>query len=351
MLPHFLILYFTSALATVAQSRSFHPWSARLLWAAIILVLTLFAGWRGDTVGADTNGYVGRFEYLVAINVIWDTAGSADVGYKVLVAIARLLSDNPTSLLIVSSGVATILYVTAIYRLAQLPALALFVFIAFGIFVFHMNGLRQGIALGLFMHALPSMLGGRQLRAAAWIGAAATFHSSAILLLLAYPIFLARFSVLSVAVVSVAATITTVTLEPLLQLLSVVNERYVTYGQRTEVGATSLTLFHLLSTSVFVIGRPFVKREWRKDYERFLLLFFVGTIIYVIVQATGSYVEMTRMALYFTVTQTFLWPILIRSISDPLFRLLMLSIFVILGTLFYFIFLGQIGGYVPYVTR
>jgi len=351
MLPHFLILYFTSALATVAQSRRFSPWIARLFWAAIVLILTLYGGWRGDTVGADTIGYVGRFEYLVAINAIWDTAGSADVGYKVLLALARLLSDNPTSLLIVSSGFAAILYVTAIYRLAQVPALALFVFIAFGFFVFHMNGIRQGIALGLFMHALPSMLAGRPLRVAAWIGVAAVFHSSAILLFLTYPVFLARFSVLSVAAVSVAATVITVTLEPFLELLSVVNERYTNYGQRSEVGAASLTFFYVLTATVFVVGRPFVKREWTEDYERFLLLFLTGTIIYVIVQVTGSYVEMTRMALYFTVTQTFLWPILFRSISAPLFRLVLLSTFVILASVFYFIFLGQIGAYVPYVTR
>ena len=351
MLPHFVLLYCTSILAVATQSRRFSARITRLLLAAVVLALTLFGGLRSDTVGADTIGYINRFEYLVSLQAVWDTYGSAEIGYKALLASARLISDNPTILLVLSSGVCATLYVTAIYRMAMVPPLALFVFISFGYFLFHMNGLRQGLALGIFMHALPSLLANRPLRFAAWIGVAWLFHSSAALVLLVYPIARMGFSVLSISILSLGAIIVTVSLDRVLGLLSVINDRLIIYQQRTEVGGTLLSLFHVLVTAVFVVGRPYVKREWRIEYEKLLLVFIFGTMILVIVQVTSSYVEMSRMALYFTVTMTFLWPILIRSITNPSFRLVLMAVFFLFGTFYYYTFLGQIGGYVPYAFR
>jgi hypothetical protein len=311
----------------------------------------LFGGLRGDTVGADTSSYIFRFEYLVSTDTIWDVQGSAEPAYKALLALARLLSSDPTTLLVVTSLVGSLLYVSAIRRLSPLPAISLFVFIAFGFYVFHMNGLRQGLALGVYMHALPALLRGRALHYGCWVLAATLFHASAAVALPLYFLFRLGFSMWSLGLVLVAAGTMTLSTGLIPQVAGLVSERYALYGQRTETGGSMLAAFNVLVAGIFVIARPLILPLLSKDYSIFLMMMLFGATIFSIVTLTGSYVEMTRGALYFTVSMTFLSGLLLQSIRGAMARGFAVATAVVAGSIFYALYLSQIGGYSPYVLR
>jgi hypothetical protein len=351
MMPHFSLLLGVSLLAFFAQNRRYSQGLTLVFWVAVVIILTLFAGLRADSVGADTIAYVNRYLYLVSIDAVWDAAGSAEPGHKALFAIARLVSESPTTGLLVTSGAAAVLYVTAIYRLTAVPSLALFVFIAFGFYVFHMNGLRQGLALGVYLHALPSLLSGRPMRYVLWVLAASMFHVTAIVALPMYFFFRAGLFAPTIALLIGLSSVAVVGLNSLWSLTDFLDLGYARYRDRQETGGTMLTAFYVILSAVFIFGRPIVRVDLRSDYDKFLLMLLFGTMIYLIVLITGSYVELNRLALYFTVSIVFLWPILMRSIPNEAARLTGIVLFIFGSCLYYYIFLDQIGGYVPYMIR
>jgi hypothetical protein len=339
-----------SALAFLAERKGVSRNVQFLLWGIITVSLAVFAGLRADDVGADTNAYVNRFNYLVSINQVWDVSGSGELGSKILLAASRLLSDNPSVYLLITSSLATVLYVTALHRMTRYPATALFVFIAFGFYVFHMNGLRQGLALGFYMHALAALLVGRPMSYVIWTLVAAMFHISALALLPVYFLVRMGLSIWSLSLLALILWVGVSAISSILPYFGILNERYIDYGERTETGATLLTLFYVTAAVSFLLSRSLIRPEWRDRFDYFLILILFGAIIYVVVTLTGSYVEMTRMALYLNVSITVLCSIVLHSLPNRLRVLAMLG-FIAVGTGFYFMFLGQIGGYVPYVLR
>jgi transmembrane protein EpsG len=349
MIPYFYMLFLTTGVAAVLENARMSRGVRVAGWVLIAAALTLFAGLRGDYVGADTIAYLNRFAYLSSQGLLWDSYGSAEIGIKLIYATALLVSDEPSSVLILASLVAVVAYIAGIFRNSDDTALSLFVFIAFGFFVFHLNGLRQGLALGFYLLAMSHIIGGSFWRYAAWVGVASLFHSSAIFTLPLYFVFRVGFSRWNLVLVVLLSVGFVLFLDQILSFVGVVNERYTAYGRRVETGGLLLTLFYVLLSSIFVLARVLVPVEARVRYDKYLMMVVFGAAIFVVVTATGSYVEMTRMALYFTVAMVFMWPILIGSIRDVQMRFLVLAGLVVSGSIFFAIYLGQIGGYIPYV--
>jgi len=351
MIPHFALLLTVWLLALVAQTRRMPNATRILLWIGIFTALTLFGGLRGNYVGADTIVYVRWFEDLSASNMIWDSFSGAELGIKSLYAVSLWIGQDPTIILLLASALVSFLYILGISRISKNPALSLFVLIGFGFYAFHLNGMRQGLALAVYMLAIPHLLSGRFIRYAAWVGLATLFHSTAIFTLPMYFLFRQKFSVWILAALFVLAVLFVVFLDTAVQIAGFVNERYATYGDRTETGATLLTLFHVMLSVIFVLGRPIVRRDWRDSYDKLLMMMLFGSMIYVVISITGSYVEMTRMAIYFTMAMVFLWPLLLLSVQDTKLRTAMTAGLLLAATVFLAIFLNQIGGYIPYVLR
>jgi len=351
MIPHFALLLTVSLLALVAQTRRMPDAMRILLWLSVFTALTLFGGLRGNYVGADTIVYVSWFEDLGSLNMIWDSFGSSEFGIKSLYALGLLIGKDPTIILLITSAFASFFFIMGITRISKDPALSVFVLIAFGFFAFHLNGMRQGLALAVYMLAIPSLLSGSFIRYAAWVGLATLFHATAIFTLPMYFLFRQKFSLWILAAVFVIATGFVVFLDTAVQVAGLANERYATYADRTETGGALLTLFHVLLSVLFVLSRPIVRRDWRDNYDRLLTMMVFGSMILAVVTLSGSYVEMGRMAIYFTIAMIFLWPLLLLSIQDAKIRTAMTAGLLLSGTVFLAIFLNQIGGYIPYVLR
>jgi hypothetical protein len=201
------------------------------------------------------------------------------------------------------------------------------------------------------MHALPSLLSGRMIRYAVLVCIAATFHVTAIFTLPLYFLFRLGFSLKSFVILIVIAAITASATNLMFEYAGLANDRFVRYGQRSETRGVIISLFYIILSIFFIFARTAVRHEWKYIYNIFLTMMSFGSIIYIIVIVSGIYIEVTRMALYFTVSLCFLLPIIIYSFDNIHFRNILILITLILGSMYYYIFLTQIGGYVPYVMR
>ncbi len=351
MMPYMSMLFSAFVLASCGNITRLSPGIQRVIWGVIIIFLGLFAGLRGDNVGADTIAYVNRFLYLVSIDQNWDTYGSSEPGYKAILALSRIISNDPTALLIVTSVIASALYITALNRSKKSSPLAIYSFIAFGFFVFHMNGLRQGLAIGIFMHAIPFIVSGRPVAYAALVLLAATFHITAIFALPLYYLFRMGFS-LRYLLFSVMAAISIMEFENFIfQIGSSANDRFLTYSLRNEQGGSNLALAYSAFLVGLTLSRKVIPRDARKIYDIYLSIYLLGCVIFVGVVIGGLYVEITRMALYFLVTLPILISFLIQSLPDARMRALVTLVFFAAGCLFFYYYLLSIGNYLPYQVR
>src|SRR5690606_31897236 len=142
------------------------------------------------SVGADTVGYLERLEFLRSMDLYWDSMSGSEPGVKVIYALALALGEDPRIFLLLASSLAVVLYLSSIRKTAALPAVGLFVFLAFGFYLFHLNGLRQGLALGFFLLALRHAAFGNFWKYLLWGVIAGLFHLTALMILPIY--FLAR---------------------------------------------------------------------------------------------------------------------------------------------------------------
>ena len=348
MIPHFVLLLVATLIATFGQQNGAGRSRRRAAWIVVSLLLILFAGLRASTVGVDTAGYVGRFEFLRDMGVYWDSTSSGELGTKVIYAISLMIGNDPRIFLIIASTVAVTLYVSSIRRTAILPASGLFVFIAFGFYLFHFNGLRQGLALGFFMLALHHVVTGNCRRYFLWGVIAGLFHATAFFALPVYYLARRGLTAFNIMALVLGSTILVFLLGPIMELLGMINARYGAYAERTETGGIMLTVFNVVICLAFLAMRRSVDPRLRASYDKFLMLMLAGTSIFATVTLTGSYIELTRMALYLTVSMVFIVPILIFSAKSRNERLLMYTVLLFCGCGYYYFFLSQIGGYVPY---
>src|SRR5690606_18400572 len=116
MIPYFYMLFLTTGVAAVLENARMSRGVRVAGWGLIAAALTLFAGLRGDYVGADTIAYLNRFAYLSSQGLLWDSYGSAEIGIKLIYATALLVSDEPSSVLILASLVAVVAYIAGIFR-------------------------------------------------------------------------------------------------------------------------------------------------------------------------------------------------------------------------------------------
>lgn len=351
MLPYLALLIGMTALAFAAQSPRVAARPSAAIWLLTLVMLVIFAGIRANEVGADTQVYVSRYEFLQSQLQIWDVRGSAEIGVKAVYAVALALQFEVTGFLVVVSAIVVACYFHSIIRYSANPALSLFLLIALGFFLFHMNGLRQGLAAAVFILAVPQLLRGKFWHYALLCLLAGTFHVSALVMIPLYFVFRRGVSPLTVGSMIIACTLITFFPEDVFRFAGLLNERYETYAERNETGATLLTAFFVLSSVGLAAVRSFVLAAVWPDYDKLLAMVILGTLIYLTVTMAGLYVEITRMAIYPLQALIFIWPLLIMSQTNSKNQAFFLIVSVISGLVFYIAFISQIGGYIPYAAR
>ena len=319
-----------------------------LIWGIVSVALILFAGLRADTVGADTNAYINQFYYLHAAELIWHD-GSFEVGVKLIYAIAVSLAESHTLLLVLFSTIAIPLSFISIRKYSKAPDLSLFLFITLGFFVFHFNGTRQGLAFAFYMMSFSAIDKGKFFQYSAWVLIGSLFHTSVIFTLPLYYVFRKKFSWRSILWIALSMSIFVVFTDVFFLVLGNFSERYASYADRSGQGGGLLTIFNIAISIIFIIGRYMIALPDRHTYDIMLNMFIAGTVVFILVALTNGYVEMTRIAIYFTVAEIFLWPQLLRRIRPSYLRFMSYLIVLAVHILYYFIFLNQIGYYIPYV--
>ncbi len=148
----------------------------KILLGIIVTLLTLLCGFRGETVGRDTEGYI----RIINADGIWDTM--KDVGFIVFIRVVKtMFGSNPQWVLFMASLLTNTLIIIALYRfrkscdffISMVVFLTMYYFLTF-------SALRQWIAVAFVALSIVALYEHKLIGYFLSFAIACTFHTSAI---------------------------------------------------------------------------------------------------------------------------------------------------------------------------
>ncbi|WP_457617695.1 EpsG family protein [Lutibacter sp.] len=351
MYPYFIILVIAIFLAFVGDNVRLKYKTYKFDGVIILILLALFSGFRDVQVGSDTNMYANRFErqYLSFLELMTQNT-RIEIGYRFLEYIASLFSHQYVSILLITAFVVLFFQLKGIYKLSEQKAISLFVFITFGIYTYMFNGARQALSAAVFVYAITFLIQGNFKKYAFWVLIAFFFHKSALFGIPLYFLFRIKFSTKILLFLGMATIVVIAFFNVFIGYMSLLSEQYAKYQDIEAQGGAYLTLAFSLLSSFFIIIRPKLKVKFKREYDIYLNMFLFGTMIFVIVFFSGAYIEMTRLAFYYTLSAMFIWPLIFKSLQQKEIALVFVF-FMIVHIFFFYIFIGKMANLNPYIVN
>lgn len=272
-----------------------------LMAAFAAMSLVLVSGLR-NTIG-DTYFYM----HAYAMNDIdWPyVLANKDIGFGILQMLLQQVTHNPQALLIVTAAVTNLTIAFVLYKYSKLYDISLFVFIASGMFLVSMNGVRQYLAAAIVFAATPYLIKGQWLKYIAVAVLASLFHMTAVIMIPIY--FIARLPAWSRATMLMFAgvLIILVGFNPFLSLLFRMLEgsQYGVYQNFDGEGANVIrVLVYAAPVLIAFIGRKTL-RETYPDSHIIVNMTVIGLMFMAI--STQNWI-FARFSIYFSLYQLIL---------------------------------------------
>jgi len=164
----------------VFAPRKVKPSQGRVIWLVTAIAFALTMGLRHE-VGGDWFNYLPQFINTANLSLL-EAIGTGDPGYSLVNWLVGRVGGTVYHVNLVCAGV--MMWGTAAFcRRQQNPWLALLTAVPYMLIVVGMGYTRQSVALGFVLLGLVALGDARVRTFVIWIGIAATFHKSAVLLL------------------------------------------------------------------------------------------------------------------------------------------------------------------------
>ena len=296
-------------------------------FGAIILMLGLRAEFMGEDLLKGLNpGYLPTFEDIAAHP--WsDVLGGKtwynyERGYTIFNKVVGIFSTNHQVFLFICAliSVAPIAYV--IYKHSYNLFLSVIVFMGLPTFVVEFSTLRQAIAMSITFLALHFVIEHKPWIFVILILLASTFHGSAILCLLCYPVFYYRNTRKSIIVNIFILAAIFVLRKPLYYAFCM-----IAYGSVTtdDAGAINLLIFFV---AIYLFCALFMDID-NKMSNGFLNLFWFSCVFQII---SNVFMEVTRQGYYFNLALIILLPEVFKDMkrsTKPWVRYLSMTLLVL----------------------
>lgn len=312
--------------------------------SVVVCSLAILVGFRNVLYGRDTLGYVLDFKNTSVINLKETT----EPGYHLLVCVLQLITSNYhvflfTAYLSTPIALYKILekYLTSEYEILA----SLCIYVLLGLLAFNMAAIRQTLAVSFGLFAFIYAADGKLLRFLVCVAIAYSFHNSAFVLLVLFPlryINTKSYGLIFVGICFIIGVVASHLLIPFFQTYIPMEDRFAQYGTTYEssqnyVGFTLQFILVLLA---------FIKRnEIQLENKTKNLFFSVAYLGLAIQSLTATLAEFFRLSIYFCIFDIILIPLALSTFHGSNAKL-MRTCFII-GCLVYILLLSG-GGVLPH---
>jgi hypothetical protein len=315
---------------------------------SIFCILTLFGGLRSSSVGTDTGTYVNQW-----LNHSFSEEGisiTSEIGFQCLQWISSKLSTNYSVYLLTVSAMTVGLLIYGILKNSTCIELSYFLLIASGVYTYHFNAARQGIAIAVCFAAISSLYKKCFWRYCCYVFFASMFHTSALIMIPMYFLVTLPFSWKNNILILIFFIIFVLFNNVLFNIAFLLKDKYVGYDNAGENSTGLISTLFITSLLVFfVYFRLYIKKINIYEYDILLNLFFIGVLIAIFATTSGYWASgIRRCSEYFTVSCLLLWPIIDNSIKEKLNKFIFLTCFISFYFLYFTLTTWHFGNLVPY---
>jgi hypothetical protein len=281
-----------------------------------------------------------------------------ELGYTLLNAFVGLFTDNVQWLFLLVSFFTSLLLFNSLPKYSKNLFLSLLVYFSIVYFVLDMSGIRQCIALNIFLYSIQFIISGKFVRYFMLIIVAALFHTTALILIPFYFILKVNFKsyiLLSVSLAGVLISLLkiswiSIVLEKIIGafFVAAITGKLYGYGNREDVRSFG---FGFILNIVILLFFVFKRKSFNDQmvFNVFLNMYVVGLFFYYF---TWELTEMSsRLRLYFVVSNLALFPFIVE-LYKPMFKKYAVVMFTVCFSFFYcrpyILGMREVISYVPY---
>lgn len=310
MVPYILIIgfdiYIYIIMNKVLGKKTLNKIMAVILGLSIIIVI----GLRHPSMGTDL-GYGGEYGYLSSyenlselgwLYVLRNPYLNYEIGYRVFNKILGMLGLDIQSFLIVCAVLSVVPISCLVFNYSKSSITPYIIYMGLPVFQLLYSGLRQDIAIGLCVFSLIFVINRKIIPFIAVVLVACTFHSSAIIFFISYPLYYLKFSKFQRMLSCVFLILVYILKRPLFAVLS---RLFKDNAAIDDNGAIVLFV-------VFVVIYIFctIYNDESELQSGFLNLFYLACLC----QAFGDlYSIALRVGYYFMITLVVLLPNLLKT--------------------------------------
>ncbi len=211
LFPLIINLYLYQRRLTTDIDEAQYEKSKKRLLVLAVLPMALLYGLRYKRVGADTIGYVRFFESEIrefSIIDVFDTElHRTEVGYRFYAKLISYLTESYTIYFLITALILFGVLTWFANKYTENPFVFLYMFVTLGTYSFYETGLRQALAMTACLVAVKFVHEKKLFRFIITVLIAATFHKSAYIFLVLYPMARMKNQYLKIAVNAVVGIV------------------------------------------------------------------------------------------------------------------------------------------------
>lgn len=340
MIPYLLVLSFVMFWITLEQKAL----DRKSFWLPLI-TLALFAGVRTYYIGTDSPGYVRSFMNPLDIDD-FKFKENVELGYQLLEYSILSLTRNYFWLFFITGLIVVYCYLKMIRKYSVNYLFSVFLFITLGTYVFFFNGLRQGLAMAIFVLATPYLLEKRIIPYILISLFASFFHISALFMIPFYLLSNLKIKMIYKVLISFFGSL--ISSSFLVSYLAESNQRYEGYTEVSEKpgGLLTLSFFTIIMIIIYFASNVYKIKE--KDFGTLFTFYAIGVSFIIPVAMLGTNPSgPQRLLTYFIWPLILLLPILFKKINN----ILISSLFVALTLVYFILTVSRFSNLTPYVIN
>ncbi len=330
----------------INRKTSIKPYSGSYVF--IFLIFWLVAGLRYET-GVDWPGYMLFFNqskgledlFMNGTIMSYDYGSQFEFGYFLLNSLLKTFVNNVQWLFFFVALITNLMLFKSVKKYSTHISLSLLLYFCTVYFILDMSGIRQAIALNLFLLSIEHIVNKNFFKYLLVILLASSFHISALILLPLYFILSKEIkNYVLIAIVGLGMIIA-ITQTPWLSFfmgkmigsfyINGITEKLIRYSNRVDIREFGIGfVLNVLIIVLFIIKR----KELQKNnyFNVFLNMYFVSLVLYYYAWELSE--TSSRLRLYFSIANVFLFTYLIDIYKVRIKRFLIFS-FIIFFSMWY----------------
>lgn len=333
MTPYLIALLIIGATAIFARPMSEEGRIKTSIVTALLMTpLLVLLVFRDHRLGIDVPAYLAGYEIAPNVDV---TSGESvfnfEPGFTIYTQVLNALGVSPAAFIGITAILTLVPVAVVIARFSDIPALSVYIFATYGLYVFSYSGLRQSLAISLCFLSIYAIRNGKLFHFLLIVLVASQFHLSALAFLPAYWIF--RVNLRGAQVFIGSALIVTV-----FALQAVIYPVLYSFYRDSDVrleqtdAFTFFVVLILIWAGSFFLSPPNKTTDDLTSGTRNLLL---AAILFQALAGVSFVVG--RTGFYYLAFLILLLPRLVRQQPDPAVRFVLTSIIVTAGAILFLI--------------